>query len=75
MNHSLNHLSIHNCRTSAITLDKISEGSIRRVDGDVGTLLRPLFFAEDLDKIQIAFVLRNAINSDLTYEYQPEFDS
>lgn len=55
---------------SSAKLDDISEGDTRRVDGDIGTLFRPFFFAENLDKIQLAFVLRDVANTSLTHEYQ-----
>jgi len=46
---------------SSTKLDDISEGDTRRFDGDIGILLRPLFLVENLDKIQLAFVLRDRL--------------
>jgi len=55
---------------SSTKLDDISEGDTRRVDGDIGLLLRPLFFNENLDKVKLALVLRDVANTNVTHEYQ-----
>lgn len=60
---------------SSTKLDGYSEGDTRRFDSDIGILLRPLFLAENLDKIQLAFVLRDAVNSKIIHEYQDVADA
>lgn len=55
---------------SSTQLDYISEGNTRRIDGDIGILYRPFPGARVLDKIQLAFVLRDAANTSLTHRYK-----
>jgi hypothetical protein len=55
---------------SSTDLDGISEGGTRIADGDIGVVLRPLFMDSRLDKLQLAFSLRNAANTWLTHIYE-----
>ncbi|MFC1712177.1 hypothetical protein ACFL6S_00845 [Candidatus Poribacteria bacterium] len=58
---------------SSTKLDNISEGDTQRIDGDIGVLLWPLSAIESLENVKIAFVLRDAANTDISHKYQGGF--
>ncbi|MFC1714215.1 hypothetical protein ACFL6S_11120 [Candidatus Poribacteria bacterium] len=55
---------------SSATLDGVSAGDSRRLDGDIGLLLHSPLTIPGLDRAKLAFVLRDVASTDITHEYQ-----